>query len=512
MEVVVNNPYVTTKNTPTVKNFRAYYPVDINHQVDFMSQESSNISQRMYYETTVGRICIDALARYIVGCGLSPVSSPERQLLPSWDDTTYRNFTKQAEAYYRMITDNPESIDYYGKNNFKQLQIIAFKDMLITGDVLLHTSYHDRSRRFRPYVQLLSGKWVRNPGGLIDTKDLAGGVYLSNGREIGYSIVKVDENLNDTTECRRVNKYNPRTKAQEYDLIHVGDKESNQLRGIPVLSSVRDDLLQISSFKDAYVTKAMVQALMTVFFEKDSDAPKSPSNAIETTKGLAAGLAKESSIPDQKEGDGPEITLGPGAAISLPPGEHANMIESKLEGAKYAEYMKASLQLVFAAAGTTYEMALQSYSSSFSASRGTTAGAEKGYKILRDEFAHKFCQKVWEMVVDHGIRAGYIDAPGYFDSEYTRQAIMSAIWIGPTPVVMDPVKEIEAFSKAVDARFTTHENASRQVYSADWESTIDRLIQEQEAMAALAPQQTDTNKAGDNEIEETEEIDETENP
>ena len=273
---------------------------------------------------------------------------------------------------------------------------------------------------------------------------------------------------------------------------------TNQVRGIPWLTPVIEDLLDMETFKAAYKTKAITQSLLTGVIESESEAPTPTVSTLDTIRSLDVRENKEALPAD--DGD---VKLGSGNIIALNPGEKMTMMESKVPATAYAEYMKTELSSIGAAVSLPYELLLQSYNASFSASRATIGGAEKGFRVIREEFATKFCAPVWEQVVDYGIRMGYITAPGYLEGDdMTRRAVLASTWIGPSPVVVNPVQEVNAHILAINANLETREHALRELYSTDFEETVERLRREQDMLMELLDEGSEFNDREENEDEE----------
>lgn len=499
----MNTPFNPIPRTATSKEFGAFYPTNINSYVTSALRKAHDDNTRLYYDTSIGHMAVDSLTDYVIGSGLVPTASPERMLI-GWTDEQRRTFCSQAEAYWRLVTGS-DDFDFYGKNNFKSLQKIAFKNILIKGDVLLHLYYRDRKSDYKPAVQILSGQWVRNPSSqLTDTQKLAGGVaFDSSSREIGYYIAKVDENLNDTRESHYVSKYN-RAGMKEFDLIKLAVSEANQVRGIPLLTPCKDDILNLEVTKTNFITKFLVESLLTVFIKTAEDSVAS-NETLETIKSLG------SQFSDAYEEDR-EITLFPGNVIQLQPGESTETVQPTQSSHTYTELEKTILSSIGGAIGVPYEMLLKQYNSSYSASRATIMSASKHFAEIREEFAGKFCQEVYEMVIDYGIRRGIIEAPGYLDgSDDYKSAILACTWIGPTPVIMDPVKEANSQKLMIEANLTTMERAVRDLSGMDFEEVIERRAYEieyiNELLAPLipVPQEEETSAPSDSNQDSKEE-------
>ena len=467
-------------NPPKRTNTNAYFPLDINFMVSAFLKSLQDRSIKAASETATGSMILNTLTEFVVGQGLEAQSSPENTVL-AWDDETRTRFVSQAESFFRQYAGS-RRIDHYGKMNFYQTQKVAFQNALKDGDFLLHRSYRNGHHDYEPYYQVLSGKWVRNPNmQIMDDKRLTGGVEFDDvGREVAYWIAETLADRQDSFQSYKVWKYNNKSNFEEYNLVRFGVREANQVRGIPVLTPILEDIFNLEEFKVAYRMKAATQALFTGVISSEKDAPAPAVSTIETLRNLQApGRETPDALPHNVD----DIALGTGNIIQLNPGEKFDMAESKVPAADYKQYMDTELPQITAAVGLACEMALQKYNNNYSASRATIAGQEKKFKNYRDELACGFCTPVWDQVIDWGIRKGYIEAPGYIEGDWRfKQAVLAVTWIGPSPINIDPKKEVEAHILAINAGLETREQACRELFQTDYEETVDRIKKEMDIM------------------------------
>ena len=493
----MDNAYSPYSKTATSRKFTASYWKDINAMVTSAFEKSGETSAKLYYDTSIAHMAINALTDYVIGPGLVPTANPERSIV-GWTNEQRKKFSEQAEAYWRLTT-NSLDFDHYGKNSFRALQKIAFKNILIKGDVLLHTYYRDEKNSYMPCVQILSGQWVTNPNQAMDTKEVTAGVRLNKEElEIGYYIAKTDEERLDSFECTYVSKYN-KAGQKEFDLIKLGATEANQIRGIPILSAVRDDILHLEVAKTNYITKFIVEAILTAVVTTDKDQTVASSRTLDTLKSLGGQSKDASRTPT-------DVNLSAGNVVVLQPGEDMKTIQSSQSSQDYSQLEKTVLSCIGGAIGVPYEMLLKQYGSSYSASKATISSASKTFDDLRREFAEKFCNVVYKMVIDYGIRAGNIDAPGYLEgNDLYQRAVLSVNWIGPTPVIMEPIKEANAQKVMIENNFTTMEKACRDLTGLDYEEIIERRVQEIELfnqmMTKVVPPNDQSNNQEDSKNE-----------
>lgn len=472
---------------------RAYYPLDINQFVSQFLRSLQDRNTKAASETAIGSMIINSFQHFVIGSGLEPQSSPENSIL-KWTEEVRSKFMTQAESLFRAYASS-KRIDFYGKNNFNQLQSIAFRNCLVDGDALMHRSYRRKTKdsNYDPFVQILSGRWVRNPYGKEDTKELIGGVRFDrSGREIGYYIAQTSDNLADSFDSIMVSKINARTGFEEYDLIRLDLREANQVRGIPVLTPVLEDIFDLETFKAAYKSKAATQALFTGVITSEKDAPTPAVSTMDTIRGLTNTLTEE-----DYSGEVNDIQLGTGNIIQLAPGEKFEMAESKVPATDFGQFVESELSHITAGTGNggiAYEMVLQKYNNNYSASRATIAGQEKKFDNLRSVFEVQFCNPIWKQVIDWGIRTGRIEAPGYLEGDWMyKDAVLACTWIGPAPINIDPKKEVEAHIIAINAGLETKEQACRELFQTDYEETVERLKRETDLESNVLGKQTQAN-------------------
>ena len=321
---------------------------------------------------------------------------------------------------------------------------------------------------------------------------------------MAYYVAETLDDLQDSFTSYPVRKYNPKSNFEEYNLVRFGIREANQIRGIPCLTPILEDIFDLEEFKAAYKLKAATQALFTGVITSEKDAPTPAVSTVDTIRSMQVPTRD---IPEALPHDVDDVALGTGNIIALNPGEKFEMAESKVPATDYAKFIETELAQIAAGCGEgglAYEMVLQKYSNNYSASRATIAGQEKKFRNMRDTLAYGFCTPEWDQVIDWGIRRGIIEAPGYIEGDWRyKQAVLAVTWIGPSPINIDPKKEVEAHILAIDAGLETKEQAVRELFQADYEETVERIQKEQEM--APAPVKTNNITPSDQEEETTDE-------
>lgn len=76
-----------------------------------------------------------------------------------------------------------------------------------------------------------------------------------------------------------------------------------------------------------------------------------------------------------------------------------------------------------------------------------------------------------------------IEAPGYLEgSDLYKRAVLASSWIGPSSIVIDPTREINAHISAISNNLEPREIATRELLQMDFEEVTDMLQSEKEVL------------------------------
>ena len=101
----MDNAYSPYSKTATSRKFTASYWKDINAMVTSAFEKSGETSAKLYYDTSIAHMAINALTDYVIGPGLVPTANPERSIV-GWTNEQRKKFSEQAEAYWRLTTNS----------------------------------------------------------------------------------------------------------------------------------------------------------------------------------------------------------------------------------------------------------------------------------------------------------------------------------------------------------------------------------------------------------------------
>ena len=84
----------------------------------------------------------------------------------------------------------------------------------------------------------------------------------------------------------------------------------------------------------------------------------------------------------------------------------------------------------------------------------------------------RFCQPVYEEWFAEAVARGRIHAPGFFTDSARRKAYTACAWNGPARTNLNPVQEVDAAIKRVDAGFSTAQEETAQMTGGDYNRNI----------------------------------------
>jgi lambda family phage portal protein len=288
----------------------------------------------------------------------------------------------------------------------------------------------------------VSAYWVANRHPLSALSDLAGEQEWTRIQARG-----------EQTGCRNI--------------IHVLTRErAGQVRGVPTLAPVLETLKQMGRYTDAEINAAVISAMFTVFVQPELASDGRPFG--------------EMLPPDQlvDEADQSSIELGNGAIVGLNPGEKVAFADPKHPNAGYDKFSDAMLKQVGASLEIPPEELQKQFSTSYSAARGALNEFWRSCDVMRDDFVDSFCQPIYEQWLAEAVARGRVSAPGFFSDPAVRKAYCGCTWPGPARTNLNPVQEVDAALKRVEAGFSTAQQETAEMTGGNYNNNIRQRLAE----------------------------------
>jgi lambda family phage portal protein len=324
------------------------------------------------------------------------------------------------------------------QQNFVGLQRLAFRSKLISGDCFVLLPF--KRNEPMPYdlrVQLIEAERVVNDKDLPDTAEIAGGIERSKTGIPTAIYIRTPHpgatffsNNNIRPTWKRVAIYGNATGRR--NVLHLIDiMRIGQTRGVPALAPVIETLKQVTRYSEAELSAAVINAMLSVYIKRPADDP-----VMNTVTGYDEGKEPWNRTENYK--------LGAGTWIDGAPGEELQVVAADRPSDRYDPFFVACMKQIGMALGIPFEVLINHFSSSYSASRAALLEFYETVLSLRDDFADNFCQPIYEEFLAEAVVSGRIAAPGFFSDPMSRLAYTGAYWVGDSQKQIDEVKEATA--------------------------------------------------------------------
>lgn len=478
----------TTKNALKAFHANSGSPV---LDIDFNNTTLRQRGRMLYMASPIAAAIINTNRTKIVGSGLKMKASINSKLLGLTDEQAQK-WCEKTEAEFRWWCENRLNCDMLGENNFYEIQRLAVKSWLMSGDVFVLIK-REKSTDFNPYgirLQVVEADRVCTPAGngvmmygttegTLKENEIHDGVEVDKmGRIVAYHVCSQYPNFyTKSPEWQRVKAVGEKTGLP--NVLHLMDPERpDQYRGVTLLAPTIEMILQGRRYTEAELTASIIQSYFTAWIKIDGDVTESP------IKGNYGG-EDEAEADSEAETDDydDEIEMSPGKVIRLKKGESVDYGNPNVPTAGYEVFMKTINKQIGAGVETPYEVFMKEFTASYSASKGALEEFAEVAKVKRSLVVSDLCQPVYEIWLAEAVARGRISAPGFFDDPLIRKAWCDARWDGPAQTHLDPEKEAKANEIIVKNGWKTNEQVTREFYGENWNENIQDCTQEAKIMA-----------------------------
>ncbi len=373
---------------------------------------------------------VSTMTTNVVGPGLALKPRPDREAL-ELDEEAAAEWARTVAREWALWC---ASADWYGRGAFDDLQALAFRSVLESGDVLVVRRFEERPGDvYGLRLALVEADHVSNPDHRADTDRLRAGVQLSAaGVPEGYYVADVHPGDRLATRAARWS-FVPRVGPDGLPLaLHLYQAlRPNQARGVPYLAPVVEALKQLSDYTDAEVSAAVNSAM--IFAAVTTNMPEDAAAIVSNPDGGAADPIDTS-----------DYVLESGSVVGLRPGEKLDMTTPGRPNSEFEPFTLAFLRFVGVSLDLPFELLVKHFTASYSASRAALEMGWQAFRVRRAWLARALCAPVYRWFLTEAVARGRVEAPGFLDDPARRAAWLGADWIGPARVQLDPLKEANA--------------------------------------------------------------------
>jgi len=373
--------------------------------------------------------------------------------------------------------------DWAGILHWRDMQRLIYRSGRVSGDIGIARRYRrEPGATYGTRLVLIEGDRICNPSRRADTDRIAGGVQLSSGVVEGYWVT--DRHPGEITGSALTWQFVPRRgpSGLAQFLLPYQHQRPGQPRGIPLFAPIVELVKQLKDLTDAEIHAAINDAMLFAFEKlpaaEDVDSP------LVTSPDSTSNVAGDDEL--QLE-DLAIITLGEGADVTVKQPSRPNTA--------FEPFMLAIIKQMGVALELPYELMIQHFSSSFSASRGALEIAWKGFQAEKAWFERQVADQVFEWVMIEAVALGRLVLPGFLEDPRLRMAWLGRQWIGPTRVQLNPQVEANADKTDLEMGTKSRDQIITERTGGDFERKHAQLAYESRARkrdglnAAPAPQQ-----------------------
>ena len=416
---------------------------------------------------------IDRMTGGIVGDGLTYV-------------VTEDEFSKELSKQWKLAS-YLKLLDSQHRQTFLQIQDLACRNWLLSGDV-----FFVRNEGKVSSWRAVESDRVQSPYYFADRSvDYCSPVCINPDN--GYRIVdgvELDDNstpcaywiLRDYISQPLIVTPDQIERIPAYDnlgmplVLHLfSPKRPDQYRGVPLLAETIESLHATTGFIRSVEQAAQFQSSVWGFvtsenptmdeteplYSRDLDekipvAPK-PDNAPENTPTmtLSTDIPTDYDLRAMTNKMYPKPkTISAGELWSLKAGEDVKFLSPTNPNPQFGEYIKAQTGMIASAIGIPLQVLSCNYDGTYASARGSVLEANRQFKRYRGFFIEQFLKPVFEQFI--------FDITGDINTA-VEYSVLSQ-WQAPTALCLDPTKEIDAWTKAIQLGLCDRDEAAMALY------------------------------------------------
>ncbi|WP_417550127.1 phage portal protein [Methylophaga sp.] len=450
--------YSGASNKRSMQGWRAP-SLDADSSLEYDLKKLRDRSSDLIRNNPLATGVINTKVTSVVGSGLKLKPSIKRKYLPISDEQA-DEWESTAEFEFNELA---KTINVSGNTSFAGMQDLAFRSVLEKGDTfaLLVT----KKRQNLPYtlgVQMIEAERVCNKNNKRNADRLVDGIEKDEyGAPINYHIItkhpgSTINNKKTAWQIVAANDANGRPQV-----LHLFKPlRPGQTRGIPDLAPVIDSLKQLGRYTEAELMAAVVGGMFSVFIKtEDGD-------------GELEQLTEGATNSEQ------DLSLGNGAIVGLGPNESIEVANPGRPNQAFDPFVLAILRQIGTALELPYEILIKHFTASYSASRAAMIEAWRFFMARRQWLAERFCQPIYEAMIDEAVAMGRLKAPGYFSDPFIRAAYLGAEWVGQSPGQIDPLKSAKSDELLNKMGVKTLDQITKETTGGDWDANHQQLVKE----------------------------------
>jgi capsid protein len=451
-------------------------------------------SWQCFTESDIAKGVLKKYILWVIGDGLKLKANPNKVVLKSEKITlSPEAFNEVTETRWNVWSSNRIS-DYSAMKNLNLLESVAFKNVIIGGDVLVVLRFEDNELK----VQLIDGAHLNSPmfGSDYFGYPLANGNEIKNGIEMNAKGEHVAYYIqNDQYQFDRIPAKGSTGLRMAY-LVYGDEYRIDNTRGVPLIMTVLETLKKLERYKEATVGSAEErQKIVYYVVHKEFSTGESPFTKAASRAFDDSGQSDELPIDIQGQNLANNVQATTNKmSFNLPVGSDLKSLVSQNE-LYFKDFYDKNIDIICASIGIPPNVAMSLYNDSFSASRAAIKDWEHTLKVARADFSFQFLQPIYDLWLHIEVLKNKVQAPGYLKAfsegnNMVLSAYRSARFTGANVPHIDPVKEVTAErlklgTAGAHIPLTNAENATENLNGGDSDSNMAQFAEELKELESL---------------------------
>ena len=404
----------------------------------------------------------------VVGTGIRP------QARATAEDTglteaQIRDWNRACEQIWRQWAKR--EADATGHDSFSGLQRLVYRHLKEDGEGFVHPIRVSTERE--SWLTLATSLEVVDPDRVGDPnststadRNIRSGIEIGDRRQaIAYLVSKNHPDDLPVAGARREMMRIRRYRNGRRNMIHVFKRlRADQSRGIPILSPSITTFRQVQRYLEAELTAARVSACIAAFVKRNP-LPEPPAGVPGLNDGFSEDLE---SVPLER--------LAPGIIEYLEPGEEIQTFKADRPGTTFEPFLNRMLRSISSSTGLPFELLVRDFSkTNYSSMRAALLETRRTFRCDQQMLIDQFCQPVWELVIEEAYLRGLL--PRVPQAQRLMPMLTRTRWVAPPWGWVDPTKEIQASTLAIEAGLSTRADEAA-ANGGDWEEIQDAQLRE----------------------------------
>lgn len=430
--------------------------------------------------------------KYIIGSGLKLQSEPNATVLKlEGISEDFKDFKKAVEARFNVYSNSK----YCSQNKQQDLHDLAndaFSSAFLGGDCLCVVRVTPTGLT----LQVIDGEHIKTPyfeSDLLKGVDERGnfishGVeYDKNGEHVGF-FVQVQNIKKQFAEFEYIKAKGKKTNRVFAWMLYGSKQRIDHHRGVPVISSILEKVNKLDRYTEAAVGKAEEAANLIMGIEHGVDSTGENPFMKAMQKKVNAGGTEES-VSSYTLADGIANRINETTnktVVNLPTGAKLSSFDTAIESS-FSDFHTAVFNGLCASVDLPPEVALQLYSSNYSASRAAIGAWQYITDIYRDAFSKNYYKRFYALWLELEILNNKVTAPGFIAALNKKNIMViesysGSKFTGKKMPHIDPLKEVKA-ARAIlgeddKTPLASREQVTQDLNLGDWQENYEKNLEE----------------------------------